>query len=188
MTQSTEEEHETNITPCSGSDRVAHFDVFPWEPQPIFQAGASGGRVQLTGRVDSNATKNSVRQLSFQLTPDANVSSVYTYPPATVEHVQALAQSSQRHLRIALCGSKGTGKSTTVKFILNTFLSASSCPRQVYIINADVGQTELTPPGIIAAHRLDRRHQFQPLQGSNFINTLLCSTDPIASYFIGTVS
>ena len=53
--------------------------------------------------------------------------------------------------RIVLCGGKGVGKSTCLRYSVNRLLSSQSCTvGKVAIIDADVGQPELSPPGILS--------------------------------------
>eukprot|EP00939_MAST-03C_sp_MAST-3C-sp1_P001356 g1356.t1 len=67
------------------------------------------------------------------------------------------------------CGAKGVGKSTWNRYLTNKLLSlndeeddvagssTSFTGNKVLYVETDVGQTELTPPGIVAAHLLDSR-------------------------------
>ena len=63
--------------------------------------------------------------------------------------------------RMLLCGAKGVGKSTFLRYAINRVLSAQSCPnrgnvsfkeypRRVAILDIDSGQPELSPPGMIS--------------------------------------
>lgn len=66
--------------------------------------------------------------------------------------------------RILVCGAKGVGKSTYLRYLVNRFLSATtngekckkgcnddnSCVGKVAIIDCDVGQPELSPPGLLS--------------------------------------
>eukprot|EP00980_Cylindrotheca_fusiformis_P007344 scaffold1525_cov142-Cylindrotheca_fusiformis.AAC.144 len=88
---------------------------------------------------------------------------------------------------ILICGGKGVGKSTFLRYMTNRLLSPSqnsSCkPRQeVAILDADVGQPELVPPGI-----LSMSIQKQPLLQPPYWN-LTEPVESIASVFYGAVS
>lgn len=52
--------------------------------------------------------------------------------------------------RILVCGAKGVGKSTYVRYITNRLLSTNERNvTEVAILDCDVGQTELSPPGML---------------------------------------
>lgn len=60
------------------------------------------------------------------------------------------SKEALRH-RILVCGAKGVGKSTYVRYITNRFLSCrGSNITEVAILDCDVGQTELSPPGMLS--------------------------------------
>ncbi|GAU93369.1 hypothetical protein RvY_05322 [Ramazzottius varieornatus] len=52
---------------------------------------------------------------------------------------------------ILLCGSKNVGKSTTVRFVLNSLLQYFPA---VQCLDCDIGQSEFNPPGCIAMHTI----------------------------------
>ena len=120
---------------------------------------------------------------------------VFLTPMSWVKYSEELLQlPQQQHIRILICGAKGSGKSTLAKYLANRFLSDSrrAPTRKVLFVNTDVGQTELTPPGIVATHCLSGHdHQAfapQPLQGASFVNSRHFSPTQAAAYFVGTVS
>ena len=55
---------------------------------------------------------------------------------------QASAESS----RILICGAKSTGKSTLLRYLVNRHLSRGEA---VIVLDCDVGQPELSPPGLL---------------------------------------
>lgn len=62
--------------------------------------------------------------------------------------------------RVLVCGAKGVGKSTYVRYLLNKVLSSSSSGqrkrRRVAVLDCDVGQPELGPPGLITLTVLEK--------------------------------
>lgn len=86
-------------------------------------------------------------------------------------------KNNHRHpiQRIVICGAKGVGKSTMLRYLTNRMLSpsssitsSSSCTddpntsfSEVMILDADVGQPELVPPGILGLS-IVRRPLLQP--------------------------
>eukprot|EP00750_Incisomonas_marina_P006854 INCI14729.3.p1 GENE.INCI14729.3~~INCI14729.3.p1 ORF type:complete len:729 (+),score=113.14 INCI14729.3:146-2332(+) len=120
---------------------------------------------------------------------------VFLTPMSWVKYSEELLQlPQQQHIRILICGAKGSGKSTLAKYLANRFLSDSrrAPTRKVLFVNTDVGQTELTPPGIVATHCLSGHdHQAfapQPLQGASFVNSRHFSPTQAAAYFVGTAN
>mmetsp|Transcript_17186 Transcript_17186/g.37087 ORF Transcript_17186/g.37087 Transcript_17186/m.37087 type:complete len:979 (-) Transcript_17186:27-2963(-) len=64
-------------------------------------------------------------------------------------------EESHTH-KILICGAKGVGKSTLLRYAVNRILSAPSndggfrqCTRSVAILDLDCGQPELSPPGMM---------------------------------------
>ena len=65
---------------------------------------------------------------------------------STLEHPMDLPCNN----RILVCGAKGVGKSTYVRYITNRLLCANDITvKEVAILDCDVGQTELSPPGML---------------------------------------
>ena len=56
------------------------------------------------------------------------------------------------HAAAAICGSKGTGKSSFGRLLLNTLLN--TC-REVAWLDTDCGQPEFTVPGLHTSHPQD---------------------------------
>ncbi|KAK9828014.1 hypothetical protein WJX81_000356 [Elliptochloris bilobata] len=78
---------------------------------------------------------------------------------------------------VAVCGSKGTGKSTFARLLVNALLSrGSGC---VAFLDVDCGQPELTVPGLLSAHLLR-----EPLLGPPHLH----QREPGAARFIGDTS
>ncbi|KAF6216582.1 hypothetical protein GE061_000925 [Apolygus lucorum] len=75
--------------------------------------------------------------------------------------------------KTVVCGGKGVGKSSYLKYIVNRFLNHTS---SVLYIDLDIGQTEFTICGCISAIIVDT-----PLIGPNYSHL----KQPIRSYFVG---
>lgn len=53
--------------------------------------------------------------------------------------------------RVMVVGAKGAGKSMAVRYIVNALLGGGGAPRGVVLVDADVGQPEAGPPGVVGA-------------------------------------
>jgi polynucleotide 5'-hydroxyl-kinase GRC3/NOL9 len=96
-------------------------------------------------------------------------------------------ESSYRHAKqeVLICGAKGVGKSTLLRYLTNRLLSKNSEStriEQVAILDADVGQPELSPPGVL---RLS-------LQDTSLLRTpywnLVTPINTVASVYYGAVT
>ncbi|KAL7540375.1 hypothetical protein ACHAXR_010053 [Thalassiosira sp. AJA248-18] len=98
----------------------------------------------------------------------------------------------ENHNRILLCGAKGVGKSTLLRYATNRILSiSSSCnaetsnssskryPRRVAILDLDCGQAELSPPGMLTLTVVSR-----PLISDPPVH-MVCHQ---AAYFFGDIT
>jgi len=89
--------------------------------------------------------------------------------------------SNRQQPRVVMCGAKGSGKSTFLRYTLNSLLhnSKRKSNGHVCIIDCDVGQPEIGPPGMISL---------------SFVNTPLLSPPHLhhlqsyVSYYIGDVT
>lgn len=81
--------------------------------------------------------------------------------------------------RFMVTGARGVGKSMFARTIVNFCLSLSCCSTIVYI-ETDVGQAELNPPGLIAAHLVT-----VPKLGSSIARN--CDP-PFSAFFFGATS
>lgn len=75
--------------------------------------------------------------------------------------------------RIVVCGAKGVGKSTFCRYLVNRLLSHCGV---VAFLDTDLGQSELTPPGLVSLHAL-----VAPVLGPGFTHM----TQPLRSFFCG---
>ena len=127
--------------------------------------------------------------------PDDNdiaVASIIDGDQHTNQHRHTKQQQKQV---VLICGAKGVGKSTLLRYLTNRLLS-SSCSnnndddsqiQQVAIVDADVGQPELSPPGMLRLCIVD-----QPLLQPPYWNLLplqeSSSRKVVGSIFYGSVT
>ncbi|CAI5711327.1 unnamed protein product [Peronospora effusa] len=97
---------------------------------------------------------------------------------ATVDSLQAslLAEENPMSQKIIVCGGKGVGKSTFCRYLVNRLLSEF---KTVAFLDTDLGQSELTPSGLVALHALTT-----PLLGPGFSHM----RNPIRSFFCGNTN
>lgn len=81
-------------------------------------------------------------------------------------------------LRVAVCGPKNAGKSTLCKYLVNTLLSRS---KSVLYLETDLGQSEVTPPGLVTLTLLK-----QPLFSPPYTNRPLFVRNLALSHPHGT--
>lgn len=88
--------------------------------------------------------------------------------------VQSIVSSSAP--TVFICGAKNAGKSTFARYLVNSLLKRYS---KVGYLDTDVGQPELTPPGCLSLHMLDK-----PILGLSALEM----KDPERCYFYGDIS
>ncbi|DAZ97462.1 TPA: hypothetical protein N0F65_009945 [Lagenidium giganteum] len=96
--------------------------------------------------------------------------------PAWQQAVDAIDQGLQAATtpqKIVVCGAKGVGKSTFCRYLVNRLLSRFDV---VAFLDTDLGQPELTPPGLVSLHALAA-----PLLGPGFTHM----KTPLRSFFCG---
>lgn len=89
-------------------------------------------------------------------------------------------QASVSQNEFMVCGKKHVGKSSLVRYIVNSLLAKSG---KVVLLDCDLGQPELTAPGFVSMSVLTN-----PLLGPSFANIQLASPIWQESHFIGHVS
>ncbi|KAG7402002.1 Polynucleotide 5'-hydroxyl-kinase nol9 [Phytophthora boehmeriae] len=145
---------------------------------------------EATGNCDAMAAATGDAELSDHSwkTPErvlAEIAVVDSFRTVQVtEHWQATADRLQACLlksgeggcvtqKIVVCGGKGVGKSTFCRYLVNRLLAHFGT---VAFLDTDLGQSELTPPGMVALHALTT-----PLLGPGFSQM----KNPIRSFFCG---
>ena len=88
----------------------------------------------------------------------------------------------RRQARVVVCGAKGVGKSTCVRYTVNRLLKDYP---QVAILDADVGQPELSPPGVLTLSVTTR-----PLLAPPHVNLMgqNCDITTVSSLFFGCIT
>lgn len=93
---------------------------------------------------------------------------------ATADAIEASLLTTANPMQsIVVCGAKGVGKSTFCRYLVNRLLSHYG---MVAFLDTDLGQSELTPPGLVSLHAL-----VAPLLGPGFTHMKM----PLRSYFCG---
>ncbi|POM68466.1 hypothetical protein PHPALM_15370 [Phytophthora palmivora] len=97
---------------------------------------------------------------------------------STVDKLQAnlLTEENSTSQKIVVCGGKGVGKSTFCRYLVNRLLAKFGT---VAFLDTDLGQSELTPSGLVALHALTT-----PLLGPGFSHM----KNPIRSFFCGNTN
>ena len=96
--------------------------------------------------------------------------------------------------RVIVCGAKGVGKSSCMRYLINRYLSrrkngrkapvaskgqTAAAKKIVYVIDCDIGQPEFNPPGMISLHAID-----EPLLRPCHLNM----RTPLLSYYLGDLT
>ena len=79
-------------------------------------------------------------------------------------------------IRSLVCGAKGVGKSTLLRYSINRILKKHDT---VAVIDCDVGQPEFTVPGMVSLHLIS-----SPVLHPNYANI----KEPILSHYVGDIS
>lgn len=78
--------------------------------------------------------------------------------------------------RSVICGAKGVGKSTCLRYAVNRLLSATDA---VAVIDCDLGQPEFTTPGLLSLHIVS-----SPILSPTHMHL----REPLLSYFVGDIT
>ena len=100
----------------------------------------------------------------------------YQQPDAWMDYTQQLisqAEEKKEPVRLMLCGGKGVGKSTLLRYIVNRLMKRFG---SVLVVDFDPGQPELFPAGCVSASLVS-----EPLLGPNVTHF----QQPQHSYFVG---
>ena len=96
--------------------------------------------------------------------------------------------------RVIVCGAKGVGKSSCMRYLINRYLSERTdvgrdapvaskgltvAKKVVYVIDCDIGQPEFNPPGMISLHAID-----EPLLKPCYLNM----RTPLLSFYLGDIT
>uniref|UniRef100_H3GHP9 Uncharacterized protein n=1 Tax=Phytophthora ramorum TaxID=164328 RepID=H3GHP9_PHYRM len=96
----------------------------------------------------------------------------------TADRLQSslLDEATPAYQKIVVCGGKGVGKSTFCRYLVNRLLAKFDT---VAFLDTDLGQSELTPSGLVALHALTT-----PLLGPGFSHM----KNPVRSFFCGNAN
>jgi mRNA cleavage and polyadenylation factor CLP1 P-loop len=102
------------------------------------------------------------------------------YPPCWVGSADEIVNESSAEKCVSsctvVCGAKGVGKSTCVRYVVNRLLSKTDA---VAIIDCDLGQPEFTTPGLLSLHIIT-----EPILSPSHMHI----KQPLLSYFIGDIT
>ena len=99
------------------------------------------------------------------------------FPITWKRTVSVISSLLETNPRVMVCGGKGVGKSTFLRYLLNSTLQ--KC-KYIAVLDCDLGQPEYTVPGIISLHILSSQDMsLQPIH--------LNMRQPYTSFFIGDV-
>ena len=130
---------------------VALFSHMFRPPPGGSQAGASRQAPQMSTFMIFDSQSNG---LPFQVP----ISGFVTIPPVWTGLANSMRAAKAP--RVLICGDRKTGKSTLVRFILNSLLDKSPTGK-VLSVDFDVGQTETSPCGLVVANLMG-----EPLLGT----------------------
>ena len=126
--------------------------------------------------------------------------------PQTCEEETTAAQLKSNHDIILICGAKGVGKSTYLRYMVNRILSTSLSKKNVMcqrvaILDLDSGQPEFSPPGLLTLSIVSRPivsdppiHMVCMGKGNNLssgnmtIEKSGVVENVVASYFLGDIT
>ena len=95
------------------------------------------------------------------------------FPLEWVEAVDKVCKDVKECPRVVICGAKGVGKSTSLRYTLNRLMSKTKC---VALLDCDLGQSEFTVSGLVSLHILST-----PLLSPSHLRL----RKPELSFFIG---
>lgn len=99
-------------------------------------------------------------------------------PPSwvnAVSNMESLCRTNESS-KLLVCGAKGVGKSSCLRYTINRMLSKS---KVICLLDCDVGQPECSPPGVLGLHLLT-----SPILAPSHLNL----QRPILSYYHGDVT
>lgn len=174
--------------------------------QSVVVSGRSGFD-DTDGAADVEATP--LQLLSFEVVPTNMPRSVVTIPQSWKSACDNICESWRRYVtadfddewctpdgqsvfatapRVLVCGAKNQGKSTAVRYIVNRLLSEQHC-NNVTVLDCDVGQPELSPPGMLTLTNVRK-----PLLSPPYVH-MVCGNNPEAcaashenAYFFGNIT
>ena len=115
---------------------------------------------------------------SANTTNTDNHKNVHRTTPQNDPEEKQTSPSQRKTARVLVCGAKGTGKSSCVRYTLNSLLSTVP---SVAVLDCDVGQPEFSPPGMLSLTLCNG-----PLLSQPHNHMAACGRDDrLAAYFFG---
>uniref|UniRef100_A0A0X3PDL3 Polynucleotide 5'-hydroxyl-kinase NOL9 n=3 Tax=Schistocephalus solidus TaxID=70667 RepID=A0A0X3PDL3_SCHSO len=158
---------------CDSIEEVRRFrDIFSIEPilkfsKSLAVAGA-GFALESASSLDDRSF------LGFRESEEMKLSTSKVVFRATVDDTKPL--------RILLCGPKNVGKSTYMRYLVNRLVT-STTKEAVAVLDCDIGQTELTPAGMMSLTLISK-----PLLGPPFTHPLGNSSRRVRQCFFGDLT
>jgi polynucleotide 5'-kinase involved in rRNA processing len=123
-----------------------------------------------------SSTSHRLVQLGEEPPDSSSKTTFTTIAPVPPNHKKRTTSSIPPHhyrqrARVAICGAKDVGKSTCLRYTANRLLSSGHFDQGVAILDADVGQPELSPPGLLTLSIIHR-----PLLHPPHVNNLIATT------------
>ena len=145
------EEKQENSSPSSRqvkqkSESSASFDI------QLLDIGINHKSIRPTIFPDAweqVATEILFDQARYARTDSKDIGQSIRSPDVINEIRTGTKQRTSTSFVVAICGAKGVGKSTFLRYLLNQFLSRIQ-DVTVGVLDADLGQPELSPPGLVS--------------------------------------
>ena len=165
------------------SSVVAFSDRRGLLPSPtLFRNPAELASTNFAFRPDHNPYGDPFRFHTLRILNDTRAAAALVTPPEWDDLADELLRL-RAGARIVVCGDKGCGKSTLVRYLVNSLLSEH--PAVAYL-DCDPGQPELGPPGMVTLSLVKG-----PLLGTPLTNMLSVGTpavERVAGVYLGEVS
>ncbi|DBB09307.1 hypothetical protein WJX82_006257 [Trebouxia sp. C0006] len=155
-----------------------HIEALPDQQQvPLAATGCVKLDIESTADDHLEGSQADGRSYKVQLVPSVQMAS-RRYPQHWLQATEDIVQSGREggSPSVAVVGSKGVGKSTLARLLVNSLLEVSPV---VAFLDTDSGQSELTVPGLVSLTLLDK-----PLFGPAHMHM----QQPTKSHFIGDLS
>jgi len=147
---------------------------------PKWGAAMSIRGVEKTSRVRLKSTSSSSKSFEILLKVSSHAAASKSNRVVIPSEWSDVVKTVNEGDVVVTCGSTGVGKSTLNRYLVNALVSSrfvSEDPVVLYV-ETDVGQSEMTPPGLISVHEIDRTC---PLLGPPHTHI----RQPLASHFYG---
>ena len=177
------------------SEDPVDFDSPSWFSWATVEFSKNGGMIEIRGKIlrvltaqDSSARPTvapsswvqTVSKITVEFQKTREQQKYALFGKETLEDDSHDEQDSS--FIVAVCGAKNVGKSTCLRYAVNRMLQYSL---HVAVLDADAGQPELSPPGMLSLTIVDEP-LLQPPH-SHFLNAALLP-QPAKAYYYGSAS